>query len=270
MYGFGRGLLRAAAVLLFFFNVGLVTAWAADDVSIDTSAADSRCIIAVQYKPRLTADVKVMITKDSDQYVYTIKDNNPTYIPLQLGNGSYSVQVLQNVSGTKYKALTSATVAVSHFDETKVYVNSIQIVNFNSNMDAIKAMNALADKSKSTGEKIDAIYSYIIGNISYDTALAQNLPKDYIPAIDTVYDTKKGICYGYAALFASALRDLGVPAKLEMGYCSQIKEYHAWNEILVDGKWIKVDTTYDAAAQKAKVKFSMAKDNKDYSVVKYY
>ena len=264
-----RGLTRSAAIFLFVLSLLAVTV-CAEDVAIDISAVDTHNIVVIQYKPKLTADVKVTVEKGGEKYVYTIKDNNPVTLPLQMGNGAYSIRVLENIGGAKYRPVAGDTVNVTVFDENKVYTNSIQIIHFNSGMTSIKDLSALSDKGKNTNEKIDIIYRFIIGNIEYDYDLVKNLPKDYVPVIDVVYARRKGICYGYASLFASALRSFGVPAKLQMGYCAELKEYHAWNEILIDGKWVKVDTTYDAAYQKAKLSFSMVKDNKKYSVVRQY
>jgi transglutaminase-like putative cysteine protease len=56
-------------------------------------------------------------------------------------------------------------------------------------------------------------------------------------------DSKKGICYDYAAVLASLLREAGIPAKLVMGYRSDMQAYHAWNQVMVGGQWITVDAT---------------------------
>ena len=68
----------------------------------------------------------------------------------------------------------------------------------------------------------------------------------YIPNIDSVLSEQKGICYDYAAVLASLLREAGLPAKLVMGYREDMDAYHAWNQVLADGRWITVDATYGA------------------------
>ncbi|MCL2665616.1 MAG: transglutaminase domain-containing protein, partial [Defluviitaleaceae bacterium] len=66
---------------------------------------------------------------------------------------------------------------------------------------------------------------------------------------DEIYAVKKGICYDYSSTLAGVLRSLGVPTRLVMGYKPKDigDEYHAWNEILINGRWISVDSTFDAA-----------------------
>lgn len=82
--------------------------------------------------------------------------------------------------------------------------------------------------------------------------------------------SKSGICYDYASLFAGILRSQGIPAKLVKGYKSDLKEYHAWNEVLIDNKWIVIDTTYDAALKDSKTKVSMIKEKSEYKNLKVY
>ena len=49
--------------------------------------------------------------------------------------------------------------------------------------------------------RVDAVYTWIVNNISYDQALAASINKDktlydtYLPDPDRTYSTRKGICY---------------------------------------------------------------------------
>jgi transglutaminase-like putative cysteine protease len=142
-------------------------------------------------------------------------------------------------------------------------------------MKAIKKAQLLTKGLKSDKDKIAAIYNYIVPNYKYDFSKFNNidkLPNPYIPVIDKTYDEQKGICYDYSSLFASMLRSVNIPVKLDMGYSKNVKEYHAWNEVYSSDlkKWIIVDTTYDSQIKLANLKYSMAKDSKLYSVVKSY
>ena len=66
------------------------------------------------------------------------------------------------------------------------------------------------------------------------------------------------------------LRSIGIPTKLVKGYKNDLKEYHAWNQVLLDGSWITIDTTYDAALKKGNIKISMIKDGTEYNNVREY
>ena len=62
-----RGLARSAAVLLFVLSIWTATV-CAENVAIDKSAVDTQNIVVIQYKPKLTADVKVTVVKDNMKY----------------------------------------------------------------------------------------------------------------------------------------------------------------------------------------------------------
>ena len=66
--------------------------------------------------------------------------------------------------------------------------------------------------------------------------------------MDDTLSSKKGICFDYAALVACMLRVQGIRCKLVIGYADAY--YHAWNEVLVDGKWLRYDTTSMASGLK--------------------
>ena len=87
---------------------------------------------------------------------------------------------------------------------------------------------------------------------------------DYVPNLNNVLITRNGICYDYAALFAGILRAEGIHTKLVKGYKSDITAYHAWNEVLIDGSWVIIDTTYDAALSGSQ-ELSMIKSSVGYS-----
>lgn len=66
------------------------------------------------------------------------------------------------------------------------------------------------------------------------------------------------------------LRSVDVPAKLVMGNTSYVTQYHAWNEVLMDGKWVTIDTTVDASSAKSKKNTDFIKASSKYTAAKYY
>lgn len=255
-------------VLIIFVNCSPVLG---NTYTIDTSNAEAG-VISITGTEDAKKQIAVRIEKDGTIYDYKISSTNINTFPLQMGNGKYTVKVMENVSGTTYKIVNTKEITVKTLTSEKVFTNPIQMIDFSDNMTSIKALNALTSATDSNDEKAKIFYDFIVQNISYDTEKAQNIDKvkNYLPVLDNVYNSKKGICYDYSALFAGILRYNGIPAKLQMGYSTEIKEYHAWVEAFIDKKWIKIDTTYDAQAYLVKVNFSMAKNNSDYSVIKQY
>jgi hypothetical protein len=237
-------------------------------VSIDTTQIQ-KGLVGIQYSGTMSKIIKVTVEANGNKNVYTVPDNTPNFVPLQMGNGTYKITVLENVSGTKYKPLKTETIEVKNVDVNTMFTSPSFLANFNASMEAIKGYMNLT-KEKQAKEAIELVYADLVKGYSYDFSKINNLPTDYVPVIDEMYKKKAGICYDYTVLMAAALRSKGIPTKIVMGYAPGVKEYHAWNEILIDGKWVAVDTTYDSQMYKAKVEYSFAKDASKRSVVKIY
>lgn len=244
------------------------TAYAEEEAAVIDKSELKNGILIVDYNDEGTAS-KVRITKGSSKYLYDLTDK--ARIPLQLGNGDYKIEVLVNVEGNMYRQVTAETVNYKGDDGRTVFLQSNEIVNWNSDMDAIKKAKILTKETKTDSEKVAAIYAYIVKNMDYDYKKAQTVESGYVPSIDKVYKTKTGICYDYSVLFAAMLRSVGVPVKVLMGTSSDVKEYHAWNQVYIKEtkKWITVDTTIDSSLKNTNTD-SMAKKESHYMIEKQY
>lgn len=49
-----------------------------------------------------------------------------------------------------------------------------------------------------------------------------------------------------------------------MGKSTFVQEYHAWNEVYLNNKWVVIDTTVDAGLLKSKKTVNMVKKASDY------
>ena len=212
--------------------------------------------------------IKVIIEKADKKYTYDLKNNGKKEnFPLQLGNGDYSITVLENIINTKYSAIYFETVNLNIKDNNAVFLGSIQNINWNRSMKSIVKSKSLTKNKLKDSEKISIIYNYVIKNYKYDYKKAKNVKSGYIPAIDRTYIEKKGICYDYSSLLASMLRSSGIPTRLVKGYSDNINGYHAWNEVYLksSGKWVTVDTTYDSIMKLAKQRYKFEKNGAIYS-----
>ena len=257
--------------VIFFFLVSLCflfPSYAYGSIVINPEKI-SCGLIQIQYTGELTKPVKVLVEANADKNVYTIRDNDPFYIPLQMGEGTYKISVLQQIAGTKFKPLKSETIEVGAVDTNQMFTSPSLLVNFNGSMKAIQNYADISN-NKNKNQTIENFYKELVTKYSYDFDKVNNLPSDYVPVIDEIYMAKKGICYDYSVMFASFLRYNGIPTKLVMGYAPEIKEYHAWNEVLIDGKWVAVDTTYDSQYEKAKQEYTFVKDSSKRKAVKVY
>lgn len=239
----------------------------ASSISINSMKAGDG-IVTVSYAG-ITAKTKVMVEKDSTRYFYDLKNEEDSF-PLQLGDGKYTIAVLENTSGTSYKVLTQKSFNADITEDNSVYLNSVQPVLWNEDMQAIKLAASLTRDIEGDSAKAQALFDYIVSNISYDYDKISSVSTDYIPDIDTILSEGKGICYDYAVLYAAMLRSQGIPAKLVKGYRSDLKAYHAWNEVYLDGSWKVVDTTFNAALYKARLTAAMFENGEKYSKSKEY
>ena len=112
-----------------------------------------------------------------------------------------------------------------------------QYVEFTSETKAVKKAKELAKGKEDALSIVKSIYHYVVKNIKYDDDKAKNVQKGYLPSVDETLETKKGICFDYAALMTAMLRSQGIPTKLEIGYSGSV--YHAWISTWLDEKgWI--------------------------------
>lgn len=214
-----------------------VTVYQNDFASIDASNT-SQGYVMVKYNGT-NEKVKLQITcPDQSCYTYLISDRGAyDTFPLTAGNGSYALQVLENVAGDTYTVSLAQSINVSIEDEFLPFLYPNQYVNFHTDSKAVSKGSDLAKDTYSDLDVVQDIYNYVIKNISYDTEKAQNVSYGYVPDVDDTLSSKKGICFDYAALMTSMLRSQNIPTKLEVGYSGDA--YHAWISTYIDDKgWV--------------------------------
>lgn len=255
---------RSIGLLLVFVFLFVFSAGSFGDASYDiiASGKGTAMIESVLYGP----DMRIMVEKSGENYVYPLTRTGEA-IPLQLGEGLYTIKILKNIEGNRYQVIGTESV---HSIGAPSYVESAQPVYWSGSLKLMELSNALSLSEKTDTEKLREVYAYITGNISYDFDKINTLKADYIPDIDDTIDSGKGICYDYAALFAGLMRLNGIPTKLVKGYRIDLAAYHAWNEVFIEGKWHLIDTTYDAAYKSAGIEREMLQDPADYTKTKEY
>ena len=217
--------------------------------------------VEVKYQKNTSTKLKVQITGPSGAtYTYDLKPNVWTSFPLSDGNGSYKISVFQNVSGTKYSVVVSMSDIFNMKDEFTTFLTSNQYVDFasapNTVAKAKELMCGIADPLK-------------------------KVEKVYLPVLDTVLASKKGICFDYAALMAGMLRSQGVPCKLVVGYAGQA--YHAWISVYTDEygwingaiyfdgtTWQRMDPTFASSGKQSKTIMAYIGDGKNYQSKYFY
>lgn len=227
-------------------------------------------VVDISYQSPQNKKIKVMVAKGSVKYTYDLKANGK--FPLQSGNGDYTVSILENVSGNQYSLVTSETVNLKANNENSVYLQSIDMINWNNNMNAIKKAQELTKGLTTDKAKASAIYDFVTNKVKYDNNKAATVAAGYVPSVDSTLNTSSGICFDYSVLYAAMMRSVGVPTKMIMGYNKDITEYHAWNEVYLSesNQWVVIDTTYDAPSVQKGIEISMIKNKSDYKTEKQY
>jgi len=259
-----------AAIL---FNTSIATAETLNTSSVFDNAKLNSGIVTISYDTNTNSKLKVLVEKSGSKVSYNLKcDGTAENFPLQMGNGQYKVSVLENISGSKYKYVSTQNVNLDLSNANQVFLGSVQNVNWNSDMAAIKMAAELTKDLDSDTQKINAIYNYLVSNVTYDYDKLKKLEYNYLPDIDSTLSTGKGICYDFASTFAAMLRSQGIPAKLVKGYSTNVTGYHAWNEVYNSktGEWIIADLSYDSQMKAAETKYNMEKSAAKYKKVYEY
>jgi hypothetical protein len=209
---------------------------------------------------------KIIVTANSKSYSYEIAERGKYLgIPMQLGEGSYTITVYEEVADTSYSSVFAHTFDVSLASSLKPYTASSIMSDFSSGSSCVQKSQSLCSGIETATGRVDAIYRWIVVNIIYDRDLANNITsgeiKTYLPDPERTYSTRKGICLDYASLMCAMLRCQGIPTRLIFGQTPL--GYHAWNEVYfagtgwvvvasfsweyVDGSgWVMFDTTFAA------------------------
>jgi len=208
---------------------------------------------------RFTGDtekrLKVLLKGPKTTYNYNLPKGEWTVFPLSDGNGDYQLGVYQNVSGKQYAAVLVAEFAAELKDEFAPFLRPNQYVNFTEATQAVATGLAVTEGREHPLQKVEAVYDFVVANLEYDDDKASTVKSGYLPVLDEVLETKKGICFDYAALMTAMLRSQEIPCKLVVGYAGST--YHAWisvwteesgwvdGAIFFDGQqWKRMDPTF--------------------------
>ncbi len=271
------------SVTLYIPEISEDAAVGNDRVKIDLSHV-SRGYIAVNY----TGDnekPKMQITYADEVYTYNLASPGEYAVyPLSCGDGNYSVNIYENISGNQYMQAYGKSFSVKLDDEFLPFLYPNVYVNFTADSQAVALSNKLTADIGDELDAVAAIYDYVTGNIYYDEDKAADIDSvyGYIPDLDDVLRKRKGICFDYASLMTAMLRAQDIPTKLVFGYAGEA--YHAWISVYIkevgwidgiiefDGvDWTRMDPTFAAngATQNSRIREFIG-DGSNYNPTYYY
>ena len=181
-------------------------------VSIDLSeTAQGYVAVSANSEKRL----KFQVIKDDTTYNYDLSsDGTPSIFPLQSGDGDYTMNVMENITGTKYARLYTTSCSVKMTDEYQPFLRPSDYADYDEKSDCVVMANEFSENAGDALGLVSAVYTYISKNISYDYEKAKTVKSGYLPEPDDTLRTGKGICFDYAALAAAMLRSQGIPTKI--------------------------------------------------------
>ena len=164
--------LIAALTLVSMF--GVMNASAANGTTIDASNAKYG-FVTVNYTS--SAKLKVGIQYQGGKIAYkNCPSGKDAVFSLEQGDGTYTISLCENISGTTYRVVTSKKVNVKIENAYAPYLIATTDVQFTSGDAVSKKAAELCKDAKTDAEKITAIYNYIAGHYTYDTKLATTTP----------------------------------------------------------------------------------------------
>ena len=111
----------------------------------------------------------------------------------------------------------------------------------------------LSHYAKTEPEKARIIYSWIAYNITYDVPAFYSGNYGYLSP-QGVLRSRKGVCSGYAVLYESLARAMGLEVSVIEGYSkgygyvvgNTTQVNHAWNAVKINNGWYLLDATWGA------------------------
>ncbi|MCI8310267.1 MAG: hypothetical protein HFJ45_08980 [Clostridia bacterium] len=146
-----------------------------------------------------------------------------------------------NIRGTTYKISIGPDAGISYLAEGFQTKSDVLIAEDEINTILYSLKSNL---SGDTYTQIKQIHDYLIDTIEYDSTTSSDVSHTLYGALVNKY----AVCDGYAKAFKFILDNLGISCVEVCGIAqnsSGVTESHAWNDVLLDGKWYAIDITWD-------------------------
>ena len=213
-------------------------------VTIDASHTDQGYVM-IRCEPS-EKRLKARIATGQQTYYYDLPGGEGySVFPLQMGDGMYTVRVMEQVENDLYGMRFGVELDVTLADETVPFLYPNQYVWYDASTKTVQKARELAGGISSDDEITKVFYDYVVKHMTYDMQKAKTVESGYLPNVDDSLESGSGICFDYAALLAAMLRAQGIPTRMLIGTVMPENLYHAWNSVYVDGEWVWMDATLD-------------------------
>lgn len=171
---------------------------------------------------------------------------------IKIYNQNFKNDKTNLLDGSNYNQAIMNTASNVIFNQFFIIENGkIELNNHIKRMEESMSRKEFAENEREIA--YEGIASYIHTHIKYDKALSNEMNENDVngkvnqSAIAT-FESGEGVCEGISELYAAMCRSVGLPVKVVVGTLykdnGKVKAGgHAWNEVLIDGKWRIYDVT---------------------------
>ncbi len=181
------------------------------------------------------------VEKDGEDYRYDAEAGSyPMTVPLQMGEGVYTVTAYAKTESGQEKRLRASFDAVFAHPYAPFLSKSLY-VNWREDGACARFAAAACAGCGSDTEKARALYRETERRLTYDYALAERESGYRIADPEEVLSRGSGVCWDYAVLLCAMMRSAGIPAQLAVGHYEPAGTNHAWVRAYAGGGWITAD-----------------------------
>ena len=104
-----------------------------------------------------------------------------------------------------------------------------------------RILTTILEPGMNSHQIVKAVHDYIVLNVTYDKELKEH------SAYAGLFGEKKTVCQGYSLLAYKMLNEAGLGTRIISGMADSGSGPggHAWNRVLLEGKWYNLDCTWD-------------------------
>ena len=210
-----------------------------DKVKLDLSTANEG-YVGVRMQAEDQARARVVCGENKYDY-YIPNDGTVVFLPLQWGSGTYEFFICEKIANGNHAVRLNASVDAKIEDEFDPFLRPNVLINYTKDSACVKKAAELAAECETALDVVKAVMDYLCVTVSYDNEKASTVKNPYLPDVDEIIKTGKGICFDYSAVAATMLRSQGIPTKMVFGDVAPNQLYHAWNMIYTEETgWIMV------------------------------
>ena len=243
---------------------------------LDISNTDHGYLTAQAEDNGKMKNIQLVHSESGVNYSYFLHPGENAVIPFTDGEGTYTITCYEQIEESQYAALFIDTLEVKLLNPFYPFLYPNQYVNFTPQTEACILAQKLLPEGAGELEGLDAIYDYVVNNVTYDMDKAQTVETGYLPDVDTTLRSGTGICFDYAALMTAMLRARDIPCRLVTGYAGTVK--HAWIDVYstttgwvyqaisFDGEeWNRMDPTFYSSSTDEEFILSYIGDGTNYN-----